>query len=156
MNDVTPIDLFRRLTELNQIGIALSRQKDITRLLEAILVAAKKINNADGGTLYRMYNDRELRFEIMLTDSLGIAMGGTRQANSLLPGKLYEDDGARTIPWSWPTGAPRSNGQHCGCLHRAGLRLLRHKSFDSKTSYRSQVFSPSAEEPRGRDHGVLQ
>ena len=26
-------DLFRRLTELNQIGIALSREKDITRLL---------------------------------------------------------------------------------------------------------------------------
>jgi len=48
MNDTTPIDLFRRLTELNQIGIALSREKDINRLLEAILVAAKQITNADG------------------------------------------------------------------------------------------------------------
>ena len=54
MSDATDSDLFRRLTELNQIGIALSREKDITRLLEAILVAAKKITNADGGTLYRM------------------------------------------------------------------------------------------------------
>ena len=77
MNDVTPIDLFRRLTELNQIGIALSHEKDITRLLEAILVAAKNITNADGGTLYRMHNDSELRFEIVRTDSLSIAMGGT-------------------------------------------------------------------------------
>ncbi len=91
MNDVTPIDLFRRLTELNQIGIALSREKDITRLLEAILVAAKKITNADGGTLYLMHKDSELRFEIMLTDSLGIAMGGTTgKPIPYHPVKLYE------------------------------------------------------------------
>src|SRR5215475_3557549 len=76
MNEAPDIDLFRRLTELNQIGIALSREKDIGRLLEAILVAAKQITHADGGTLYRKYGD-ELRFEIILNDSLGIAMGGT-------------------------------------------------------------------------------
>ena len=41
-------DLIRRLAELNQIGIALSQEKDLERLLEIILVAAKKITNADG------------------------------------------------------------------------------------------------------------
>ena len=55
MNDATSLDLLQRLTDLNQIGIALSRQKDITRLLEVILAAAKEITNADGGTLYRMH-----------------------------------------------------------------------------------------------------
>ena len=45
-------DLLLRLEELNGIGISLSLQKDTPRLLEAILVAAKKITNADGGTLY--------------------------------------------------------------------------------------------------------
>src|SRR5689334_3305320 len=70
MNDGTHPDLLRRLTELNRIGIALSREKDINRLLEVILVAAKMITNADGGTLYRRHGDQELHFEIMRTDSL--------------------------------------------------------------------------------------
>ena len=46
-------DLIRRLAELNDIGIALSQEKNIDRLLETILVAAMKITHADGGTLYR-------------------------------------------------------------------------------------------------------
>jgi hypothetical protein len=62
-------NLLHRLKELNEIGIALSREKDLNCLLEAILVAAKLITNVDGGTLYRMHGERELRFEIMRTDS---------------------------------------------------------------------------------------
>jgi len=71
-------DLLRRLEQLNAIGASLSKERDITRLLESILLAAKVITNADGGTLYRMAeNRRELRFEILRTDSLQIAMGGS-------------------------------------------------------------------------------
>ena len=71
-------DLFRRLEQLNAIGAALSKERDINRLLESILIAAKTITHADGGTLYRMTEDgRALRFEILRTDSLHIAMGGT-------------------------------------------------------------------------------
>jgi len=41
-------------------------------------VAAKRITHADAGTLYLFDADtQELRFEILRTDSLGIAMGGT-------------------------------------------------------------------------------
>ena len=43
--------LLNRLERLNQIGTALSRERDITRLLEMILVEAKTITHADGGTL---------------------------------------------------------------------------------------------------------
>ena len=71
-------DLFRRLEQLNAIGAALSKERDINRLLESILIAAKTITHADGGTLYRMTEDgKALRFEILRTDSLNIAMGGT-------------------------------------------------------------------------------
>ena len=55
-------DLLRRLDQLNRIGVALSQEKDITRLLETILVAAKNITNADGGTLYRRTEERSRRF----------------------------------------------------------------------------------------------
>ena len=70
--------LLRRLEQLNDVGASLSCQRDITHLLEQILLAAKTITNADGGTLYRMLDDGcTLRFEILRTDSLNIAMGGT-------------------------------------------------------------------------------
>ena len=70
--------LFSRLEQLNIIGASLSKEHDVHRLIEAILVAAKTITHADGGTLYLLTADRAaLRFEIMRTDSLNIAMGGT-------------------------------------------------------------------------------
>ena len=36
-------DLFRRLEQLNEIGASLSAERDINRLLEGILLAAKAI-----------------------------------------------------------------------------------------------------------------
>jgi len=44
------------LDTLNEIGIALSAEKDMDSLLERILINAKKLTGADGGTLY-LYND---------------------------------------------------------------------------------------------------
>jgi HD-GYP domain-containing protein (c-di-GMP phosphodiesterase class II) len=76
MSEIGSDNLLQRLEELSQIGIALSKEKDINKLLEAILVAAKKLVNADGGTLYRV-KDRMLHFEIVRNDSLNIAMGGS-------------------------------------------------------------------------------
>jgi len=91
----TSDELFRRMEELNQIGISLSRVKDTNRLLEAILVAAKKITNADGGTLYRVDADKKLvHFEIVRTDSLDIAMGGTTGVEvPFYPVRLFDDAG---------------------------------------------------------------
>ena len=142
MNDVTPIDLFRRLTELNQIGIALSREKDITRLLEAILVAAKKITNADGGTLYRMHNDRELRFEIMLTDSLGIAMGGTTgKPIPYYPVQLYEADGQANNSMVVAYAVLHDQTVNIADAYtEQGFDFSGTKSFDGKTGYRSKSF----------------
>ena len=51
MDKESTVSLFRRLEQLNGIGAALSRERDIDRLLENILEAAKAITGADGGTL---------------------------------------------------------------------------------------------------------
>ena len=87
-------ELAHRLGELLRIGVALSRERDINRLLEAILIAAKDITSADGGTLYRMSDERALRFEIMRNDTLGIAMGGTSGVDiPFYPVNLFDKDG---------------------------------------------------------------
>jgi HD-GYP domain-containing protein (c-di-GMP phosphodiesterase class II) len=142
MNDAISSDLFGRLDELNQIGIALSREKDINRLLEAILVAAKMITNADGGTLYRVHNDRELRFEIMLTDSLGIAMGGTTgKPIPYYPVKLYEDDGAPNNSMVVAYAVLHDQTINIADAYtEQGFDFSGTKSFDGKTGYRSKSF----------------
>jgi len=79
-------DLLRRLEQLNAIGAALSNERNITQLLETILVAAKNITHADGGTLYRVSDDGQaLRFEILRTTSLGISLGGQFRAARAFP-----------------------------------------------------------------------
>ena len=70
--------IFQRLEQLNAIGAALSSERNIDRLLESILLAAKKITHADGGTLYLVSEDGQgLHFAIMHNDTLGITLGGT-------------------------------------------------------------------------------
>ncbi len=47
----------RRLMRLTEIGIALSAEKNLDRLLETILIEAKDITGADGGTIYLRISD---------------------------------------------------------------------------------------------------
>ncbi|HRE17507.1 MAG TPA: HD domain-containing phosphohydrolase, partial [Rhodocyclaceae bacterium] len=76
--DITVEDLFRRLEQLNDIGASLSNERHLPRLLEQILIAAKTITHADGGTLYLLSEDkRHLHFEIVRNDTLKVAFGGT-------------------------------------------------------------------------------
>ena len=79
---------FERLIE---IGIALSAEQDTSRLMETILLEAKDISNADGGTLYLKTEDNSLNFEIVRTDSLKIAMGGTTGKEITFPPVLLYD-----------------------------------------------------------------
>lgn len=58
------------------LGVSLTTEKDTDLLLEKILLEAKKLCHADAGTLYVRTRDDRLKFSIMLTDSLGIALGG--------------------------------------------------------------------------------
>jgi len=84
------LESFKRLID---IGIALSAEKDTDTLMETILLEAKDIGNADGGTLYRRNKDDQLTFEILRNDSLGIAQGGTTGEEILIPPQEMYIDG---------------------------------------------------------------
>jgi len=79
------------IKRLSAVGTALSAEKDDRRLMELILRSAKELTHADGGTLYSRTEDNALRFEIMLTDSLGIHMGGTSADPITLPNVELRD-----------------------------------------------------------------
>ncbi|MBF0393156.1 MAG: GAF domain-containing protein, partial [Alphaproteobacteria bacterium] len=82
---------YRKLIEM---GIALSAERNHKRLLELILLNAKDMTNADGGTLY-LLDGKALKFAILRNDSLKIAMGGTTGIDIPFPPVRLEDDEGR-------------------------------------------------------------
>jgi len=136
-------ELLVRLEELNEIGISLSSQRDTPRLLEAILVAAKKITNADGGTLYRVDAEEKVaRFEMLRTDSLGIAMGGTTGTEiAFYPVRLYDDAGRPNNSMVVAYSVLQDKTVNIADAYTAdGFDFSGTKNFDQKTGYRSQSF----------------
>jgi HD-GYP domain-containing protein (c-di-GMP phosphodiesterase class II) len=135
-------DLLRRLEQLNHIGIALSQERDITRLLEIILIAAKDITHADGGTLYRMTEEKTLKFEIIRNDTLGIAMGGTTGVEiPFYPIYLFDKDGTpvKTMVAAYAVHHDRSVNI-ADAYTVEGFDFTGTKNFDKKTGYRSTSF----------------
>lgn len=137
------LDLFRRLDQLNEIGASLSQERDITRLLERILLAAKTITRADGGTLYRVTDDgSSLRFEIIRTDSLDIAMGGTSGVEISFPNiPLKTADGRHNDAMVAAYAAIHGETVNIADAYTAeGFDFTGTRSFDERTGYRSQSF----------------
>lgn len=158
-------DFFQGLEQLNIIGAALSKERDTNRLLENILIAAKKITRADGGTLYRVTEDQSaLRFEIVRTDSLALAMGGATAGQVI----DFPD-----IPLRNAAGEPnRSMVAAYAALHEETVNIADAyqtvgiaadfdfsgtREFDKRTGYRSQSFlTVPMKNHEGEIIGVLQ
>ena len=73
--------LERRIAGLelvHRVGLSLSAERNHDRLIERILVEAKELCSADGGTIY-LVNEKSdcLEFAIMLNDTMRTALGGT-------------------------------------------------------------------------------
>jgi HD-GYP domain-containing protein (c-di-GMP phosphodiesterase class II) len=135
-------DLVQRLEQLNAIGASLSAERDINRLLETILTAAKSITRADGGTLYRITEDRTLRFEILRTTSLKYYLGGTTgNAVPFYPIHLMGEDGKPNHSMVAAYAALTGKTVNIADAYTAdGFDFTGTRNFDKKTGYRSKSF----------------
>ena len=141
--DDTKSESFELIEKLNDIGIALSAEKNTPKLLEMILRGAKTILNADGGTLYLATEDkRYLQFEIIMNDSLGIMMGA----------KLGEPIPFPALPLYDEAGNPNNTmvAAHAALYKKTinipdayvadGFDFAGTRAFDIKMGYRSKSF----------------
>jgi HD-GYP domain-containing protein (c-di-GMP phosphodiesterase class II) len=135
-------DLVQRLEQLHAIGTSLSAERDINRLLEAILTAAKSITRADGGTLYRLAEDGTLRFEIMRTSSLKYYLGGTTgNPIPFYPIHLMGKDGKPNHGMVAAYAALTGKTVNIADAYTAdGFDFTGTRNFDKKTGYRSKSF----------------
>jgi len=148
---------FERLIE---IGIALSAERNINRLMEMILLEAKALTNADGGTLYirgetktdpmsgsAMFEPTpegtRLKFEIMRTDSLNIAMGGTTGKDiSFPPVNMFDPEtGDKNMKQVASAAALTAASVNIPDAYEADdFDFSGTKKFDEQTGYRSKSF----------------
>ncbi len=135
-------DLGHRLEQLNAIGASLSAERDIDRLLESILTAAKTITRADGGTLYRITDDKMLRFEIVRTTSLQYYLGGTTGTPvPFYPIHLMGKDGKPNHSMVAAYAALTGKTVNIPDAYTAeGFDFSGTRNFDKKTGYRSKSF----------------
>jgi len=135
-------ELLKRLERLNAIGIALSAERNNKRLLEMILLGAKEITNADGGTLYTVTEDRRLKFEIMRTQTLGIVMGGTTGKEiPFSPLPLYLEDGTPNLNMVAAYTVLNDRTVNIEDAYEAeGFDFSGTRKFDQSMGYRSKSF----------------
>jgi HD-GYP domain-containing protein (c-di-GMP phosphodiesterase class II) len=134
-------DLGQRLEQLNLIGTSLSGERDLDRLLELILTAAKSITRADGGTLYRVTEDKTLRFEIVRTSSLKYYLGGTSgNPVPFYPIQLYKDGKPNHSMVAAHAALTGKTVNIADAYTADGFDFSGTRAFDSKTGYRSKSF----------------
>src|SRR5688572_11226750 len=134
-------DLMLRLEQLNTIGASLSLERNIDRLLEQILVAAKSIARADGGTLYRVTEEKALRFEIVRTTSLKYYLGGTTgNPVPFYPIQLFKDGKPNNTMVAANAVLTGQTVNIADAYTADGYDFAGTRAFDSKTGYRSKSF----------------
>lgn len=166
-NDVPPVShpgrsLEERVAELEllyRVGISLSAERDKDRLVEMILLEAKQLCNADGGTLYLRNDEDQLEFAILRNDTLGLAQGGTTGVEVALPPISIvlaggEPNRRNVATWAAHTGQTINIAD---AYDAKGFDFSGTKAFDQRSGYRSKSFltCPMVNN-RGRVIGVLQ
>lgn len=146
MMDPRPEDhskqLLARIEKLIEIGVGMTAQKDTNRLLETILLGAKALTGADGGTLYLATEDRHLRFEILHTTSLGMALGGSSgEAITFPPIPLDLEDGRPNTQMVVSYAAISGEIVNIPDAYAAeGFDFSGTRAFDARSGYCSRSF----------------
>lgn len=133
--------LLERTNKLNEIGVALSVVKDPDQLLETILLGAKELTNSDAGTLYTATENQTLKFQILRTDSLNIAQGGTTGVPIKLPElPLYRHGSPNLTMVAAYTALKEETVNIPDAYEAEGFDFSGMRAFDKAMNYRSQSF----------------
>ncbi|HEY9052137.1 MAG TPA: HD domain-containing phosphohydrolase [Gammaproteobacteria bacterium] len=133
------MDMLRKIEKLNEIGVALSSEKNNQRVLELILNGAKQLTNADGGTLYTLTEDKTLKFEIVSTDSLGINMGGTSGYEISFPPLPLYIAGRENLSMVVTSAVLKDETINIAdAYHAEGYDFNGTRKFDQQTGYRTK------------------
>jgi HD-GYP domain-containing protein (c-di-GMP phosphodiesterase class II) len=127
---------------LYRVGISLSAEKNKNRLVEMILLEAKKLCNADGGTLYLLDDQDRLQFDIFMSESLGLIGGGTSgKPIDLPPIPVYDEHGnPNQANIASYTAAFKKSVNIKDAYNTTDFDFSGTRIFDTRNNYRSTSF----------------
>ena len=142
----------QKLTKLINLGIEISQVKDIDVLLERILLEARKLVNADAGSIYIQEGDK-LRFSYTQNDTLQKRLPSGKKLiyatfsvpinNQSISGYVANNGKMLNIPDAYKL--------------RSGLPYSFNKNYDALSGYRTQsMLTFPLKTNRGDTIGVLQ
>lgn len=147
-----------RISELNRIGIALSAEKDSKSLLNHILMGAKSLTNADGGSIYSVTDDQQLKFEIVTTDSLKISLGSKEGQSVKFPPLALYKNGQPNISMVVTCAVNENKTINISDVYDVeGYDFSGTKEFDKSTGYRTRsILTIPMKNHKDKIIGVLQ
>ncbi len=130
----------KRIEQNIQIGLALSTEKNIDKLLEMIVLEARAMSNADAGTLYiKDKENKYLNFKIMQNDTMNVRMGGTSGVDIKLPAvPMYIDEKPNHFNVSSHVAISGEIVNIPDVYEADGFDFTGPKKYDAKTGYRSK------------------
>jgi HD-GYP domain-containing protein (c-di-GMP phosphodiesterase class II) len=160
MMEANQTDIAERLEQLTELSVELSRNTDMPRLLEHILRVAKSITHADGGTLYRVSDDKKsLCFHISINDTLGMYLGGVSGHAVNIPNvPLYQEDGEKNLSAVAAYAANARTSVNIQDVYKVDMfNFSGMRKFDEQYRYHSQSFlTVPMQDHEGELIGVLQ
>jgi HD-GYP domain-containing protein (c-di-GMP phosphodiesterase class II) len=160
MLELNQTQIAQRLDQLTELSVELGGTHDTDALLGRILVLAKSMTGADGGTLYRPSADkRVLDFHIMMNDTLGVHQGGAGGEPISAPGiPLFDADGAKNVTSVAAYAAHFGRSVNIDDVYLAdGFNFSGMVDFDRQRDYHSQSFlTVPLSDHEGELVGVLQ
>jgi len=160
MEHLTLTQITQRLEQLTELSVALGDVRDIDLLLERILLVAKGMTHADGGTLYRPSDDRSaLCFHISVNDSLKIRLGGSGgHAIDIPPVPLLREDGDKNMESVAAYSANAGKSVNIEDVYESSeFNFFGMRKFDEQFNYHSQSFlTVPMHDHEGELLGVLQ
>jgi HD-GYP domain-containing protein (c-di-GMP phosphodiesterase class II) len=132
--------LIAKIERLNRIGVALSQEPDPERLLEVILLGAKELTDADGGSFYSRVGE-DLHFQLVRNDTLRLAWGGPGLPPPALPPVKLSDAGHSVVARAVATGQTVNVADaYAASGSTEGFDFSGTHAFDRRTGYRSTSF----------------
>ena len=160
MQELNPHQIAQRLDQLTELSVELGSGHDVDSLLERILMVAKNMTAADGGTLYRPSEDRRhLAFYMIVNDSLGVRQGGASAEKINFPGvPLFDEQGEKNLKSVAAYSANLRQSVNIEDVYQAdGFNFSGMVQFDQNNNYHSQSFlTVPMNDHEGELVGVLQ
>jgi HD-GYP domain-containing protein (c-di-GMP phosphodiesterase class II) len=129
------------IKKLVGIGMALSLEKDIDKLLEMIVDKARELSNADAGTLYILDKEnKQLDFKIVQNSSINVRMGGKSDVEINFPPVPLEINTKQNLRNVSSYVAITGNNVNINDVYNTDMEFdfFGPQKYDSLTGYRTR------------------